>query len=48
MTNGDRIRAMSDEEIATDLLDMFEEIFEDGIPSKQWMLCWLQEPVEGV
>lgn len=43
-TNADRIRAMSDEELATDLLDMFGEIFEDGVPSKEWMLMWLRHP----
>lgn len=46
-TNADRIRAMSDEELATDLLDLFEEICEDGVPSKEWMLKWLKQPAEG-
>ena len=46
-TNADRIRAMSDEEMATDLLDMFEEICEDGVPCKEWMLGWLKQPAEG-
>ena len=45
-TNADRIRAMSDEELATDLLDIFEEICEDGVPCKEWMLEWLKQPVE--
>lgn len=45
-TNADRIRAMSDEELATDLLDMFEEICEDGVPSKEWMMHWLKQPAE--
>lgn len=47
-TNADRIRAMTDKEMATDLLDMFEEICEDGVPSKEWMMHWLQQPAEGV
>ena len=47
-TNADRIRAMSNEELATDLLAMVEEICEDGIPSKEWMMMWLQQPAEGV
>ena len=47
LTNADRIRAMSDEEMATDLLDMFEEICEDGVPCKEWMLGWLKQPAEG-
>ena len=46
-TNADRIRAMSDEELATDLLDMFQDICEDGVPSKEWMLEWLKQPAEG-
>ena len=46
-TNADRIRAMSDEEMATDLLDIFEEICEDGIPCREWMLKWLKQPAEG-
>ena len=45
-SNADRIRAMSDEELATDLLDMFEEICEDGVPCKEWMLKWLKQPAE--
>ena len=48
ITNADRIRAMTDKEMATDLLDMFEEICEDGVPSKEWMMHWLQQPAEGV
>lgn len=46
-TNADRIRAMTDKEMATDLLDMFEEICEDGVPSEEWMLHWLKQPAEG-
>ena len=45
-TNADRIRAMSDEELATDLIDMFQEICEDGVPSKEWVLEWLRQPAE--
>ena len=46
MTNADRIRAMSDEKLATDLLDIFQDICEDGVPSKEWMMHWLKQPVE--
>ena len=46
MTNADRIRSMTDAELATDLLDMFEAICEDGVPSKEWMLDWLKRPAE--
>lgn len=45
-TRGDRIRAMSDEELATDLLRMFEELCEDGIPSPEYMRFWLQQTAE--
>ena len=45
-TNADRIRAMSDEELATDLTDVFQEICEDGVPSKEWVLEWLKQPAE--
>ena len=45
-TNADRIRSMTDAELATDLLDMFEAICEDGVPSKEWMLDWLKRPAE--
>ena len=31
ITNADRIRAMSDEEMETELLPLFEELCEDGI-----------------
>jgi hypothetical protein len=37
---------MSIEEMATDLLDMFQDICEDGVPSKEWMLEWLKWPAE--
>ena len=46
ITNADRIRAMSDEEMATELLPLFEELCEDGIPSTDYMRFWLQQPAE--
>ena len=46
VTNADRIRAMSDEELATDLLDMFQEICEDGVPCTEWMVRWLKQPAQ--
>ena len=46
MTNADRIRDMSDEEMATELLPLFEELCEDGVPSKDYMRFWLQQPAE--
>lgn len=46
ITNADRIRAMSDEEMATELLPLFEELCEDGIPSADYMRFWLQRPAK--
>lgn len=46
VTNADRIRAMSDEDMATELLPLFEELCEDGIPSADYMRFWLQQPAE--
>ena len=45
-TNADRIRAMSDEELATELLPLFEELCEDGIPSTDYMPSWLKQTGE--
>lgn len=45
-TNADRIRAMSDKEMSTDLVNIFEELFEDGVPSPEWMEMWLQSEAE--
>ena len=47
LTNADRIRAMSDEELATELLPLFEALCEDGIPSPEYMRFWLKQPMEG-
>ena len=43
-TNADHIRSMTDEELATELLPLFEELCEDGIPSPEYMLFWLKQP----
>lgn len=42
-TNGDRIRAMSDEVMAKELLPLFEELCEDGVPGDDYMLWWLKQ-----
>ena len=47
MTNADRIRAMTDEELATELLPLFEELCEDCIPSVEYMRFWLKQPCGG-
>ncbi len=43
-TNADRIRAMSDEEMAKDLIPMAEELCEDGVPCEEFVLEWLRRP----
>lgn len=45
-TNADRIRSMSIQEMSTDLVNIFEELFEDGVPSPEWMEMWLQSEAE--
>ena len=44
LTNAQYIRSMTDEELATELLPLFEELCEDGIPSPEYMRFWLQQP----
>ena len=46
MTNAERIRSMSDSEMARDLLPMIEEVCEDGVPCEEWFLEWLQSDFE--
>lgn len=43
-TNADHIRGMTDNEMARELIPLFEELFEDGIPSPEWFKGWLQQP----
>lgn len=45
-TNAERIRSMSDSEMARDLLPMIEEVCEDGVPCEMWFLEWLQSDFE--
>lgn len=42
ITNADRIRSMSDEEMAKELIEMIMELCEDGIPSYDFTLEWLR------
>ena len=46
MTNGDKIRAMSDEEMATELINTIFDLCEDGAPGEDYVLNWLRQPVE--
>lgn len=43
-TNADRIRAMSDEELAKNLIPMLIELCEDGVPCNELVREWLQQP----
>lgn len=43
-TNADHIRGMTDNEMARELIPLFEELFEDGISSPEWFKHWLQQP----
>lgn len=44
LSNADHIRSMTDEELATELLPLFEELCEDGIPSPEYMWFWFTRP----
>ena len=48
ITNADAIRAMTDRELATDLIPMIMEVCEDGVPCEELFLQWLQSEVEKV
>ena len=45
-TNADRIRAMSDEEMATELINTIFDLCEDGVPREDYVLNWLRQPAE--
>lgn len=45
-TRADRIRAMSDEQMAKDLINMIAELCEDGMPCEEYTLRWLRQPAE--
>lgn len=40
------IASMSLDEMAAQLVPMFEELFEDGVPSPDYMKFWLEQPAE--
>jgi hypothetical protein len=37
---------MSLDEMVTQLVPLFEELFEDGVPSPDYMKFWLEQPAE--
>lgn len=39
-SRGDKIRNMTDKQMSYELVDMFEELFEDGIPSREYLENW--------
>lgn len=45
-TNADRIRSMSDEKMAKELIDMVADLCEDGVPCYDLALEWLRKPVD--
>jgi hypothetical protein len=45
-TNADRMIKMLQENDVYSLLDWWQEIFEDGVPSEDYFKWWLQQPAE--
>ena len=45
-TNGDRIRSMTNKEMSTDLIPLIMGVCEDGVPSEELFLEWLQSEAE--
>ena len=41
---GDRIRAMSNEQMSKELFPLLAGLLEDGIPSEEYFLAWLRRP----
>lgn len=47
LTNADRMVEMLQAMDACGLLDWWQEIFEDGVPSEDYFKWWLKQPAEG-
>lgn len=45
-TNADRIRSMSDEQMARELINMIAELCEDGVPCYDYAIGWFRQPAE--
>ena len=45
-TNADRMIAMIQNGQVSDLLDWWQEIFEDGVPGDDYFAWWLKQPVK--
>lgn len=46
LSNANRIRAMSDEDMATELINIIFDLCEDGVPGEDYVLNWLKQSVE--
>lgn len=46
LSNADRIRTMSDEDMATELINTIFNLCEDGVPREDYVLNWLRQPVK--
>lgn len=44
-SNADRIRSMSDEQMAKELIEMIMDLCEDGVPCYDFALEWLRRPL---
>lgn len=45
-TRGDRIRSMTNEQMAKDLINMIAELCEDGVPCYEFALEWFNRTAE--
>ena len=45
-TKADRIRSMTDEQMAKELIDMIADLCEDGVPCYDLALEWFRKPAE--
>lgn len=46
LSNADRIRTMSDEDMATELINTIFDLCEDGVPREDYVLNWLRQPAK--
>lgn len=46
LSNADRIRVMSDEEMARELIDIIYDLCENGVPSYDFVLKWFKGLME--
>lgn len=46
LSNADRIRTMSDEDMAIELINTIFDLCEDGVPREDYVLNWLRQPVK--